>query len=384
LTSESITATFSDSRRIVVTGGGTGGHISPIVAVVEHLRECAQIEFTWIGSYSGPERGIAAQLDIPYYPVHTGKFRRYLSWSTPADAVRVPTGVVDAVRVLRAVRPDVVLSSGGFVGVPAVIAARLAGIPSITHEQTAHLGLATRINSRFGDVIALSFQSTPQVTRMGRARVIVTGNPVRELVTNGDPARGLRAFCLAGALPFVYVTGGIQGASAINQLVADAAPALLERLEILHQCGPTAANGEFPRLLARRSELSPHLASRYRLVETIGSEIGDVYAAASLVVARAGAGTVAELAAVGKPSVLIPLPGAKEQRRNALTLVDAGGAIMLPQVDASPEALRAQIERLIADPVQLTAMGESARTVAPEGAVERLTSVLMRVAGRCD
>lgn len=377
--SESITRPPTGRLRVIVTGGGTGGHISPILAVVEELRATRAVDLHWIGSHSGPERTAAQRLGIPYSAVHTGKLRRYASLSTLVDCVRVPAGTLEAGVLVRRIHPDVVFSSGGFVGVPVVIAARALGVPSITHEQTAHLGLATRINSRFSEVIALSFPRAEQQQRMGRANVALTGNPVRRVVLGGDPARARALFGFAGQRPLVYVTGGMQGAHAINTAIAEALPQLLHRADVLHQCGPSAANGDFERLCRLQESLNRSSGCRYVVVESVGDEIGDVFAAADLVIGRAGAGTVAELAAVGVPSMLIPLPGAEEQRRNALALANVGAAILLPQPEATAERIADQIEELLDDPERLQAMRAAGKSQAMPDAAARLVSIIVEL-----
>jgi len=384
MTGESITAGTPATVRLVVTGGGTGGHVAPIVAVIEQLRATTNVECLWIGSKTGVERDAAHRLGVEFAAVHTGKLRRYASLATLSDTFRVPAGAVEAFMLLRRYQPAVTFSSGGFVGVPAVVAGRFLGIPSLTHEQTAYRGLATRINSRFSDVIALSFPPDPPMTRLGRARVVVTGNPVRRAVLNGRADRGRAAFGLTDERPLVYITGGAQGAQAINRRVEVALPALLEIAQVVHQCGPAAGNGDYPRLLAARTRLPDELAARYHVVETVGDEINDLYAASSLVVGRSGAGTVTELATLGIPSILVPLPGAEEQRRNAQALVQAGGAVIVDQKEATPYRVVELVRTLLADEVQLRAMGTAARAVAARHPAERLVEELLPLVRRVD
>jgi UDP-N-acetylglucosamine--N-acetylmuramyl-(pentapeptide) pyrophosphoryl-undecaprenol N-acetylglucosamine transferase len=260
-----------------------------------------------------------------------------------------------------------------------VVAARLLGIPSLTHEQTAHLGLATRINSRFSDVIAFSYPDAKLPARMHRARVVVTGNPVRTSIMHGNADRLRETYAVPDGTPVIYVTGGMRGATAVNNVVADALPDLVERAFVLHQCGPRSANDDYDRLLALRAALPESKRGRYHVTQTVGDELGDIYAAARLVIGRAGAGTVAELAMVGKPSILIPLPGAEEQRRNALVLANAGAAIMLPQESAGATHLLALVDELLSNDAKLDAMGEQARSIASPEAASRLVDELVRI-----
>jgi UDP-N-acetylglucosamine--N-acetylmuramyl-(pentapeptide) pyrophosphoryl-undecaprenol N-acetylglucosamine transferase len=364
--------------RLVIAGGGTGGHVQPAIAVYHRLSTSTEVEALWLGSHSGIEQSAANRAGIVFVPIQTGKFRRYLSLRTPIDLVRIPIGVAQAVRALRTFRPDVVLSTGGFVSVPTIIAARLLRIPSLTHEQTATVGLATRINARFASVIALSFEQSRRQLSGAKARVTVTGNPIRTTLFNGSGNEGLRTFGLSPDLPLVYVTGGALGAHAINEAVQAALPQLLTFTQVVHQCGAASGNGDFPRLLETRAALSTELQSRYVVRERIGDELPDLYAAASVVVGRAGAGTVAELAALGKPSILIPLPGTggDEQTLNARVLADAGAAVLLPQSELNPARLVTEIQSLLKSD-RLAAMSQAALTCGQHDADQRLATEIL-------
>ena len=366
----------------MIASGGTGGHTGPVVAVLGALRSRGAIDATWIGGTWGIERSVAAREEIPFLPIQTGKLRRYLSWQTPLDAVRIPIGVAQAYRALRRIRPSVVLSTGGYVAVPTALAAARLGIPILTHEQTAQLGLATRIIARFADILALSFPVPAMERTTRKTRVIVTGNPVRPAIFSGDPARGAARFGLSPDLPTIYVTGGARGSSPINQRIERALPRVLPVTQIIHAAGPTDANGDYPRLLAAKARLPDAIRERYVVIETLTDELADVYALAALVVGRSGAGTVAELAALGKPSILIPLPGTggDEATKNARVLADVGAAVLIPQAEASPERIAAEITDLIRDPARRTTMSDAARSVAPGDAASIIADELLRLA----
>jgi UDP-N-acetylglucosamine--N-acetylmuramyl-(pentapeptide) pyrophosphoryl-undecaprenol N-acetylglucosamine transferase len=335
--------------RLVIAGGGTGGHISPAVAVVEELRTQIDLDILWIGSSAAFEREAAQQIGASFEQIHTGKLRRYASLETLADTLRVQAGAIEAFVILRRFRPDVVFSTGGFVSVPTVVAARMLRIPSLTHEQTAYIGLATKINARSADVVALSFETSRKFLGRARGRIAVTGNPVRSSVLSGDPQRGLSAFGLSGEKPLVYVTGGAQGARALNAVVGASLPELLGYVELVHQCGPRTLHDDVDRMQAIAAALPEGLRARYRAVERVGDELGDLYAASALVAGRAGAGTVNELSALGLPALLIPLPGAEEQRQNALVLAEKGQGRVLSQADCTPERFTREVIEMIAD-----------------------------------
>lgn len=367
---------------IVIAGGGTGGHISPAVAVATELRSRGPVTLHWIGSHAGFERDAAHENDIPFSAVRTGKLRRYFARETLGDAFRVPAGIVEARRILKQLRPDVVFSTGGFVSTPTVIAARSLGIPSLTHEQTASLGLATRINSRFSDVVALSFPLAESVRSRRKSRVIVTGNPVRPGILNGSPETLTSLYGAPEHLPLVYVTGGAQGAHALNEAIRESLPSVLDGVALIHQCGPQSGNGDFTRLMESRDNLPPDMQSRYIPVERVGDELAHIYAASSIVIGRAGAGTVAELATLGIPSILVPLPGAEEQLRNAQVLESVGGAVILDQSSLTPQSLQETLAELLADPDRLESMGAAVRNVVSGQPAASIADELVALAVR--
>ena len=371
-----------EGLRLAITGGGTGGHVLPALAVVDELRQRGALaDLIWIGSSGGVESQAADEAGIRFVAIPTGKLRRYLSLRNLTDAARIPLGVLAARRALAAFSPDVVLSTGGFVSVPAVVAAR--GIaPVLTHEQTAILGLANRINARFADVLAVSHSQTESLAARLHGRVVVTGNPIRTGLTAGDRSRGLQRLGFEAASPVVYVTGGARGASPINQRIAALLPGILEQAQIVHQTGPLSANADVSNLSQLKETLPEAVRHRYYVVEFLGEELPDIYAVADLVVGRAGAGTIAELAYVGLPAILVPLPGARgdEQAVNARVLGDIGAAVVIAQQNATPERLQMEILALLKDPDRRALMATAARTIARPEAAARLSDELISLA----
>lgn len=373
--------------RVIVTGGGTGGHVSPAVAVITRLRERSAAEGTpldllYVGSVTGVERRTMQGLGVPYVAIQTGKLRRYLSLETPVDLlVRLPAGGVQALRAVRRFRPNVIFSTGGYVCVPTVAAGALLRVPSLTHEQTALVGLANRIAGKFATRVAVSYPQSLRYFPPGKA--FVTGNPLRPGLLSGDASRAADTLGFRRDVLMVYVTGGAQGSHAINMAVKEALPRLLEMCQVLHQCGegPEGSGADLRELQAARDALPPEQVARYRVQAYVGEEIADVYALASLVVGRAGAGTVNELANLGKPSVLVPLPSAAggEQEANARTLEREGGAVVLLQSDLTPDTLTTTVSNLIADPTRLAAMSEGARKLATPGAAGAIVDELVRL-----
>lgn len=379
--------------RVLVTGGGTSGHISPALAVIQTLKEIAAgqnlyLEFLYLGGKRGLEKEIVGAQNIPFVGIETGKLRRYLSVENFVDQLRLPVGFFQSLRAIKKFRPDVVFSTGGYVAVPPVLAARVLRVPILIHEQTVQIGLANKITSRFATRIALSFESAKsELAPALRSRVLVTGNPVRAQIFGGDvnQAKVLFGFDEADdALPTIYITGGSQGARIINRAVEEILAPLLHQCRVIHQCGrqPEGDEQDFDRLQAASTLLAPELKRRYFLTRFVGEEINHVFALCDLVVGRAGAGTVAELCALGKPALYVPLvpTGGDEQTRNAQTIEKIGGAKILRQNELSGETLLETVRVLIAGRARLEEMGEAAKTLAKPESAQALAQAVLKLA----
>lgn len=380
--------------RLVVSGGGTGGHTYPALTAVRVLQqrladEGRGLDVLWVGTAQGLEAKVARDEGIAFTTVVTGKIRRHanpLRMLGPAnvkDMARVPLGVVQARRAISAFEPDVVLTTGGYVAVPAGLAARACKRPLVLHEQTVRLGLANRRLAHSATRIAVSSESSlPLLPESVRARAVVTGNPVRPEVLAGHADKAVAALGLAGfdrRLPTLYVTGGAQGAQQINDMIGSTLPWLLERANVIHQCGPAHVDA----LRAGAAGLPSGIAGRYHLAGFVGPELPDVLALADVVVSRSGAGTLAELTALGKPAVFVPLASSagNEQAHNARHLRDAGAALALEGAAVTPEGLRQAVEPLLTHPARRMEMATAARQHGRPDAADRLVDVILSAAG---
>ncbi|MEV0594916.1 UDP-N-acetylglucosamine--N-acetylmuramyl-(pentapeptide) pyrophosphoryl-undecaprenol N-acetylglucosamine transferase [Nonomuraea cavernae] len=373
---------MSRTLRLLITGGGTGGHTYPALTTLSAIqRRQVAHDVLWVGTAGGLEARITTEHGIPFKAITTGKLRRRPNLrelgTNLADVFRIPVGVIQAVVHAARYLPDVVLSTGGYVAVPIGVAAKLIRRPLVMHEQTTVVGLANRMLARLATRIALSHESSLEyLPASARDKAVVTGNPIRPELLHGSQAAAYDLFGLTFEVPLIYVTGGAQGSKQINTLIAEILPGLLPHAQVVHQCGPAWIEQ------MRAIQLPPELADRYHPVPYVGAELADLYAAADVVIARSGAGTVSELTAVGRPSVLIPLipTGGDEQRKNAAYLVSAGAARALLEPRPTADLLLAELMPLLADPGLRGSMADAARKLGRIDAADVLCDVLLDAA----
>ncbi|MDR2742881.1 MAG: undecaprenyldiphospho-muramoylpentapeptide beta-N-acetylglucosaminyltransferase [Treponema sp.] len=354
---------------IAFTGGGTGGHIFPGLAVTAYLQKFTSCRIFWIGSNAGMDRNIVEESGLEFFGVPAGKLRRNFSLRNFTDLFKVLGGFLAARKILRREKPLLLFSKGGFVSVPPCVAAFSLKIPVFTHESDYSPGLATRINTRFASCIFTAFPDTAAFFSAGvRKRVVFAGNPIRPEFRSGDMALG-RAFLGVGEGDrILLVLGGSLGARQLNELVRAALPGLTRLYVVVHQTGPKT-----------EWDLPPE--ERYKPYPFIRGELPHVIATAELVLCRSGAGTVWECAAAGKPLALVPLTGSGtrgDQEENARYLEKEGAAVALAG-DVTPEMLLETVGDLAGDEEKRKAMGEAAsRFAAPDGA--RLIAMAIREA----
>lgn len=279
-------------KKIVLTGGGTAGHVTPNIALLPHLKE-AGFEIYYIGSFDGIEKKLIADYNIPYFGISTGKFRRYFDLKNLSDPFRVIKGINDARQALRKIRPDVVFSKGGFVSVPVVRAARALRIPVICHESDMTPGLANRFCIPAAVKVCCNFPET--MKDLPENKAVYTGTPIRSELLNGSREAALAFTGLSGKKPVLMIIGGSLGAAAVNSAVRDALPSLLPDFDVIHLCGKG------------KMDESKSQTEGYRQYEYIKEELPDLFALADIVISRAGANSICELLALRKPNLLIPL-----------------------------------------------------------------------------
>lgn len=325
--------------RIMVTGGGSGGHVTPALAVAEYLRERGY-EVVFVGSTSGLEQALVAPRGFRYLGISAGKLRRYFSWANLVDLFRVMLGIIQSLWIVRRERPAVVFSKGGFVAFPVVFASWVWRVPVVAHESDATQGLANRLSAPFVKTLCTGFPDTTPGRFKGR--FVYTGAPIRVELARGDAAAG-RALVGAGAeQKILLVTGGSLGADALNACVVAALDELASHdWFVVHVCGPGKQRAE-----------TDSFSSNYRAYDFVDEGWADMLAAADVVVSRAGANTVFELLTLAKPNVLIPLPatGSRgDQIDNADYAKRGGYARVVPQDELDAGRLVAQINALWAD-----------------------------------
>lgn len=314
-------------KHIVLTGGGTAGHVTPNIALMGRLKEQGY-QISYIGSYNGIEKTLIEELGIPYYGISSGKLRRYFDLKNFTDPFRVLKGFSEARKLLKQLKPDVVFSKGGFVTVPVVVAAGRLKIPAIIHESDMTPGLANKLCIPSAVKVCCNFPETKAHLPEGKA--VVTGTPIRPELLQGDADKG-RAFTgFTSEKPVIMIIGGSLGAQAVNDAVRRILPDLLKDFQVVHLCGK-----------GKRDDSKNDLKG-YVQYEYIESELADLFAMADIVISRAGANAICELQALKKPNLLIPLSANAsrgDQILNARSFEKQGFSMVLEEEAITDEVL---------------------------------------------
>ena len=374
--------------RIVVSGGGTAGHISPALATCDALKSLdKRVQLLYVGQEGGLEERVVGSAGIKFKPIQAGKFRRMHAASAlekvmnlhtlgpnARDALRTVQGLAGALAILRKFKPDVVFAKGGFVAFPVGLAAAMMRIPLVIHESDVAPGLGSRVLGRWATKIAVGFPER-SYKDFDRSRLVFTGSPVRQEILKVHRLEGLAKFGLDDKLPVVFVTGGSGGARQINDAVVEALPELLEATQVLHLTG----EGEYSRVqfaVGRLGRLEHN--ERYQSFGFLMGEMAYALAASDLCVARAGANTIAELAALGKPAVLIPnYEMAGHQVENARVLARSGAARVLNGAKLTSAQLAGEVKRLIGDPEECERLSKGIKQYYKPDAARELAQLIL-------
>lgn len=321
-------------KRIVLTGGGTAGHVTPNIALIPELQKQGY-EVHYIGSYEGIEKELISDLNIPYYGISSGKLRRYIDLKNFSDPFKVIKGLGQARKLLGKIKPDVIFSKGGFVSVPVVLAAKSRKIPCIIHESDMTPGLANKICIPCATRVCTNFPET--LEHLPREKAVLTGSPIRQELFEGNAKKGLEFCGFEAGRPTILIIGGSLGAVAVNNAVRSILPKLLENFQIIHLCG--------------QGKLDESLVGTkgYVQFEYIKDELCDLMAACDIMISRAGANAICEILALRKPNILIPLSAQAsrgDQILNANSFEKAGYSVVIQEEDITDEKLLNAIKNL--------------------------------------
>lgn len=350
-------------KRIILTGGGTAGHVTPNIALLPRLREL-QYDIHYIGSYNGIEKELIEKQQIPYHGISSGKLRRYFSLKNFTDPFRVLKGFSEANRLIKTLKPDVIFSKGGFVSVPVVIAGKRNNVPVIIHESDMTPGLANRISIPSAYKVCCNFPET--LKALPKDKAVLTGSPIRQELMTGDPEKA-RAFCgFKDEKPVILVVGGSLGAAAVNQAVRAILSELLKDFQVIHLCGKG------------KLDTSLNNLEGYVQFEYIQDELRHLFALSDIVISRAGANAICELLALQKPNLLIPLSASAsrgDQILNARSFERQGFSKVLEEETLTNELLLSSIRELYDNRQQyVSAMQQSAQQNPIETIIQLIES----------
>ena len=321
-------------KRIVLTGGGTAGHVTPNIALLPSLREHGY-EISYIGSHDGIEKDLAKSNDLPYYGISCGKLRRYLDLKNLRDPFRIIKGFFEARKLLKKIKPDVIFSKGGFVSVPVVLAAKTRHIPVISHESDMTPGLANKISMPFAWKICCNFPET--LKNLPPEKAVLSGSPIREELFTGDKEEGRKICGFNTDKPVLLVTGGSLGSAVLNEALRKILDPLLKEFQVVHLCGKGNLDASLNNI------------EGYKQIEYANTEMKDLFALSDLVISRAGANAICEILALNKPNILIPLSknaSRGDQILNARSFEKQGFSVVIEEEELTDEKLLNDIRTL--------------------------------------
>ena len=361
--------------RIVLTGGGTGGHLFPLVAVAKKIKEKKpDVEFLFIGPNGELEKKIMAAEGISIKKAISGKMRRYFSPVNFVDFFKIPVGIIQALRHLLKFMPDAIFSKGGYASIPTVIAGWIYRIPIMIHESDANPGMANSMLAKFSQRVAISY---PQAEVYFPAeQVVLTGNPLRSDIASGDPQKSRAEFSLTDSKKIIFVWGGSQGSKVINDKILEILPELLKKYQIIHQTGEK----NFEEVKHKAGEMGIKAGHEgYFVLPFIDENLKDILAVSDLVISRAGSTSISEIAANGKPSIIIPLGNSANdhQRMNAYAAAKVGGCIVLEEGNLGENMLLEKIDELMNNEELRNKMAANIKSFYHSDAADRIADGIL-------
>jgi UDP-N-acetylglucosamine--N-acetylmuramyl-(pentapeptide) pyrophosphoryl-undecaprenol N-acetylglucosamine transferase len=364
--------------RIIFTGGGTMGSVSPLLAIAEELEISSQTinyQFLWIGTKKGPERKIIEDYQITFKSIFAGKLRRYFDWRNFIDPIFILLGFIQSFFILLKFKPDIILSAGSFVSLPVIWAGWLLRIPCLIHQQDIRPGLTNKLAAPFAKRITVTFEKSLKDFPQGKT--IWTGNPIRREIRNSKfeirNSEAQKKFNLEENLPTILVIGGGTGALGLNKIITKALPELTKFCQIIHLTGGK-----------NESEISTQelWIERYHPYNFLTDEMKHAYIASDLVICRAGIGTLSELAILGKPAILVPLPDS-HQEENAKFFQENKAAIVISQKELSPEKLTETIREILNKQEKIQSLSKNIQKLNKPNAAEKIVKEIFAVLHWC-
>lgn len=351
-------------KRIILTGGGTAGHVTPNIALLPRLKEL-KYDIHYIGSYNGIEKELIEQFGIPYHGIATGKLRRYFSVRNFTDPFRVLKGMSEARKLVKILKPDIVFSKGGFVSVPVVLAAKQKHVPAVIHESDMTPGLANKLSLSSATKVCCNFPETLKHLPDGKA--VLTGSPIRQELLSGDKYKAREFLGFTSDKPVIMVVGGSLGAVAVNEAVRRILPELLKSYQVIHLCGKGKIDESLKNL------------NGYVQFEYIKEELRHLFALTDLVISRAGANAICELLALHKPNLLIPLSANAsrgDQILNARSFERQGFSVVLEEEELNDGLLLKTIHDLYENrEAYITAMKNSSQQNSIDTIIDLIESL---------
>jgi len=363
--------------RIVLTGGGTGGHIIPLIVVAQKIKEKnSQVQFMFIGPNGPIERKLIEAQNIPAKHVLVGKMRRYFSLYYLVDIFKIPLGVIQALWYLLFYMPDAIFSKGGYASFPVVVVGWLYRIPIFIHDSDANPGLANGMLAKLANRVAISY---PQAEKYFPAeQVVLTGNPLRLDIAQGDAQKAREMFSFTESKKTIFIWGGSQGARAINSKILDILPELLKRYQVIHQTG----DNNFEEVERKAGELGIKPGREgYIVLPFIQEELKNILALADLIISRSGSNSISEIAANGKPSIIIPLKNSanNHQRMNAYAIAKVGGCIVLEESNLGSHMLLEKINEIMGNTELQEKLKNNIKTFYHPDAAEKIADGILEM-----